>query len=282
MLSVFEEQYKNLLIELNKICQMDGPAIKRTEKAIDTVQSAIDKVKAFIRHYSFNDAQEEIDYYKNTLPFFQCLAIYYAHIFNIDRNQAADEKREREKCMFRELKKIRLFMGEHRDFVTYYKLGKSFQDILYFTKLYDTEQRWLMLDRYAYGVDQEYCTRYSLLLSTVLAYEKLQKYLWEETMQDATSLEANHILPDDMVWQISVAALGELIIGLYASRVFKNPKIPLATVSRYICKMFGTENINIHKVKEELRMRKKSRTPFFDITRINLLRFWDEEDLHAP
>lgn len=282
MLLNFEERYNNLLQVLTRIVETDEPVLKRTEKAIEAVESAIHEVKQFIHQHSFSNVQEEMDYYKNTLPFFQCLFIYYASVFRIERNNTAGEEKMRAKSLKKEQKKIHDFFKEHNDFITYYHLGKSYQDILYFTKQYDAEQRWQLLEIYAFGIDQEYCTRYSLLLSTVLAYEKLQKYLNEVITPEATGVTANTLLPDeDMTWQGSITSLAELIIGLYASRVFKNTKIPLAKVSRYICKMFGIEPINIHKAKEELRMRKKSRSPFFDTTRMNLLRFWDEEDLHA-
>lgn len=283
MQPIFEERYNNLIQSLDTIAAKQQPILIRAIKAIEAVETALNDLKHLTSQYEFADVAGEIDFYKNTLPFFQSLFIYYASVFRIERTLPSREEENRMKILKNELKKIHFFMDEYKDFVTYYILGKSYQDTIYFTKQYDNEQRWQFLEIYTYGIDATTCPRYSLLLSTVLAYEKLQKYLLEAaTTSEAESVADASSMPDnDMKWQGSITSLAELIIGLYASRVFKNPKIPLAKVSRYICRMFGIEPINIHKAKEELRMRKKSRSPFFDTTRLNLLRFWDEEDLNA-
>jgi hypothetical protein len=281
--SIFEQRYNNLLQALDRIATKELSVLKHTEKAIEAVETALNELKQLNRQRAFTDVSEEIDYFKNTLPYFQSLLIYYASIFRIERCLPVGEEESRIKFIKKEQKKIHSFMEEYKDFVTYYSLGKSYQDTIYFTKQYDNEQRWQLLDIYAYGVDEGTCTRCSLLLSTVLAYKKLQKYLQEAITPERSGVVGAAFVPDDdMTWQGSITSLGELIIGLYASRIFKNPKIPLAKVSRYVCRVFGIEQINIHKVKEELRLRKKGRTPFFDTTRLNLMRFWDEEDLNAP
>ena len=282
MLAIFENRYEILLRVLNGLAESGKPVLKRAEKAVELVVAAIEELKQFMQTHEFSDVMEEVEYYKNTLPFFQSLFIYYAGVFNIETKQAEWCKKGRENLIKKEQKRIRSFLNEHKVFVTYWKLGKSYQDTLLFLRKYDVEQRWQLLEMYALGIDENYCTRHSLLLSTVMAYEKLHQYLEEALVPEATDIAISNLLFDeDMAWQGSITALGELILGLYASRVVKNPKIPLVKFTRYICKMFGVEPFNIHKVKEELRLRKKGRTPFYDTTRINLMRFWDEEDLNA-
>lgn len=282
MLEIFTKRYDSLLQQLNKMSDAKEHGLKQIEKAIEMIEAAINELKQYTHENTFSSVQEEIEYFKNTLPYFQSQFIYYACLFNVERLRLVGGQDMMVKHLRKLQNKIHIFFKEHREFITYYKLEKSYQDILLFTKQYDIEQRWQFLDIYVYGIEKLYYTRYSLLLATTMAYERLQNYLREAFRPDKKDNCSQINLPEEgMTWQLSISALAELIIGLYASRVFKDPKITLAKASRYICRIFGVEQINIHKVKEELRLRKKSRTPFFDITRLNLLRFFDEEDMHA-
>lgn len=282
MLTIFEKRYELLLRALNGLAESPQSRLKSSESAITIIDATLKELKEFIRKYKFSNPEEEIAYYKETLPFFQSLLIYHAGVFNIEIKQMEGDKKMREYLLKKEQERIFQFLAEHKGFITYYQLGKTYQDTLFFSKQYDNEQRWQLVDMYAMGIEESYYTRHSLLLSTVLAYERLNQYLEEALLKEDGATFSGSTLPDeDMFWQGTLTNFAELIISLYVSRMIKNPKVPLVKFTRYMCKMFGIEPFNIHKAKEELRIRKKGRTPFMDIMRLNLNRFWDQEDINA-
>jgi hypothetical protein len=82
-------------------------------------------------------------------------------------------------------------------------------------------------------------------------------------------------------WHGSQAALTELIYALNEMGVLEGRRNEIRKLRIIFEKMFLFDLGNIYKTYENIRMRKKSRTPFLDGLRNALLRKMDDDDLNA-
>ncbi len=87
--------------------------------------------------------------------------------------------------------------------------------------------------------------------------------------------------PPKLIWTAPKVALVELLYALQEYGVFNNTKLEVKKLADYFEKIFQTDLRNVYKSYEDIRLRKKNRTPFLDALKSSLLRRMDEDDLSA-
>jgi hypothetical protein len=75
--------------------------------------------------------------------------------------------------------------------------------------------------------------------------------------------------------------LAELIVALDAHAVFNNTPVGIGRLAPLFASVFNVKMGNIHKIYEEIRLRKKNRTSFLDALRMSLIRKMEHDDEFA-
>ncbi|WP_282457825.1 RteC domain-containing protein [Chitinophaga sedimenti] len=85
----------------------------------------------------------------------------------------------------------------------------------------------------------------------------------------------------EIIWRASKADLTELIYALVESQAL-GAGLDIKSVSEILQQAFGIHIANIYATYEDIRLRKKNRTPFMDSLKTALIRRIDNDDLYAP
>ncbi|MBC9909113.1 RteC domain-containing protein [Chitinophaga varians] len=230
--------------------------IGRSEKIIHLINSDLERLKELIRSHAFNDAADEIKFYKEVMPQFYALWIYHTTVYNIQCHTAPNSRKHQLKYFDFELRRIDDFFFHHLEFYKYYRSGRTYLDVQYFTRHKNDEPEFVT-DLYAGILDKDVCTVYAFKLATIIAYERLQIYLNDAItaiLSDHPEADAG---PEPLQWTGSKTGLYEVIYHLYAGKVLNNGNTTLEAIVKYIEKIFGIE-LNTHTTTfQEILRRKK-------------------------
>jgi hypothetical protein len=274
------ELYDGLTSDIEDL-DMEGSAnIAEAKQAYTICRSSLEQLKTHILNYTFQDQREEIQFFKVIKPKFQSLMIFFHKKFQIELKKPVGSIANLKHYYRKELFKIKIFFENYTDVYQYYRSGSDLLDAQYFLRG-STPKSFIVHSPHLDG-DSNFSTGYDLIISKMLAYEKLADFLNDQLSildnkkKDSNSYSStNH---KELTWTSSKVAIGELIYALYAFSPFNNTKVEIKAISDYFAKVFNIKIGNIYKIFEELRLRKKNRTAFLDALKQSLIRKMDEDD----
>lgn len=278
MIPFTNEAWERMQHELHTIETTAENNLQRAERSYLAVQNTLQDIKAFIVQYVFKDRPEEILFFREVKPKFLKELIYFQELFYIEANLPLADK-ETVMAYYRQVQeRIRTFIERNHMLYTYYRTGKHDLDELYFIR--DTNGQ-PYLPEYILDMDPMFSTVNSFKLGTILAYERLNTYLSEsiyhlqhETAKPASSGISEVALP----WTDKKAGLIEILYGIQSMGSLNNAHAELRQIANLLEAAFNVDLGNYSRTFQEIRIRKKSRTPFLDRMKEMLIKRMDEAD----
>src|SRR4051794_7940660 len=84
MISRVQKLYDQLLSELEEIKAQQIPSIKKMPKALVVIVSVLERLHMEIQDYKFENVNEEITFYKYSLPSIMALYFQYTVMYSIE------------------------------------------------------------------------------------------------------------------------------------------------------------------------------------------------------
>jgi len=246
----------------------EADMLKKSLEASNILGEVFDCLKKFIVSYDFQDAAEEIHFFKNVKPRLSAHLIYYHTIYNIEMNRPLGSVDAQRKYLYKELKNIQYF-NKRQDFYRYWRSGSTSLDDIYFRRgKADME---LYLESFYYELDPKFSTNYDFKVARILANDMLQIFIRSEL----DALEESRYKNNDSKSQLNIninAKKTEIIELLYALDTinFFGEK----SLNRLTVLVENTFNINLGNISRTFAEMKSRNipTPFLDRTRESLLK----------
>lgn len=264
----FSNQLRKRMDEqVELINRQEQDELKATAKVKSAIYDILIELKKFVHEYDLQDQQEEICFYKEIKPYFFSSYLYYDQLFLIMLKTSFDNPEHRKNYYCKLLKKLGAFQTKNAGFYQYWLTGSSHLDEQYFTS--STNQSGNL------NLDHQFSTVYDLLLSRLMANDKLKNYL----QTSLRKLNLNYNQESGLKWTGSKAALVELIYALQAVGVFNNGAADVKQVATCFEELFDIPLGNYYDTFQQIRMRKINQTRFLDIIKEKLLARYDNLDL---
>ncbi len=244
-------------------------------------QDILVEIRQYVIETPFSSTLEEIQFFKEIKPLFLTPLIFNHKVYSIELNKPEGSSLAKQEYLQEELKKIELFYNAHHSFYQYCRSRTTDRDHIYYTRGHLLE----MEDHLPYAVqdDPSFSTGYDYLLSRTQANAMLRDYL-----ENALYILSHPGSPvpvakptETFTWTAPLIDLAELIYGIQAHACINNGKASDKAVTKALCSLFNVQIEFIAKKKEEIRMRKKNRTPFWDGAKRSIVRKMEEDDEHA-
>lgn len=263
--------------QLTKIAQESENALQKAERSYFAVEKLLLQIKEYITNYKFKDQEEEIRFFKEIKPLFLMELIYQQEVYHLEIEKPVGGSAKLKKYYRKEQEWVDKFLRRNRELYNYYRSGKTDKDALYFQR--EANGRYSLLE-YSQDMDSRFSTVYSLKLSKILAFERLNEYLEQLILQTGNDDSSNG--DDDKIiltWTASKSNFIELIYGLYATGAINHGRGPLKPIFIALGQRFDIQPGNVYRVMQGMRIRKKTRTPFIKKIESDLERYMDETDL---
>ena len=129
-----EKIYEELLIELEVFDQ--NPSEKRIapDPRLQLLTNAIEQLKQKIKAHEFANDDEEIYFFKNILPGYLSLYIYYSEKISVERSERTGTQKSREAFLEQLFEKIDYFFKTNDEFFSYCRFEKTRFDKFYFLR----------------------------------------------------------------------------------------------------------------------------------------------------
>lgn len=270
------ELYANLLEGLSQIRKISDNSLQEAEQSTKAILGSLENLKSFVLDYSFADIQEEIIFFKETKPLFLKELIYHKELYTIESLLPIGEKQTVLNYYKQQLERAQLYFLSHRELYNYYKLGKTYNDAIYFVRDAEPPNDDPLSD--SIEIDKRFCTKQSYVLSKLQAFELLSDYLQKEIY----GLEHPIISPDGTEkkfanrWTDSIVALIELVYALHARGSINNGKGSIKQIMSDFERVFQVNAGNFHRTFQNMRIRKKEPTPFLNALSESLKHKMDE------
>lgn len=266
---------QTLLSTLEKIHREKSDIIEICEISLMEMDESIRKLKSMVSQHHFENLADEIEFFKNVKPKLISKFIYYSKILAIESTKPPISKNFIKKHYSLELKKIKRFYRENKDFYTYYKKKATYLDQIFFVR--NKQDIKLGLSSNLYDLDENFTTSHDALLSEILVYESLEKYLQQKLCENQViqNLEGRKT---NIIWTNSKSALVELLYALHQSKCFNGGNIEFSELVRDVEKNLNINLGNYYKTIGEIKNRKNGRTKFLQLLNDNLNQLFLDTD----
>ncbi len=255
------------------------------KKTLELINSTYNKLKEFISNLEFKTTEEEIDYFKNIKPKFQSDLIFYNQAYSITSKVPIGSIEKKKDYFIKNLDKMSTFFEDNVDFINYFRAKETDLDHVYFLRINAKDKKCPELLNSE--IDYTQCTGYSSKISKILAYERLENYLYIKLL----NLDKIEVLPvlkvqkelnlnfENLNWTDTKIALVELIYALQISGLINNGKSDIKTIANQFEKIFNIELGDVYKVYNEIKARKTiSKTTLLEKLQLKLNKKIDDED----
>lgn len=255
-----EHLYQKLLADLEELDKKYQPDPFRPDPRVLRIQSLMEVLKTEIPLYNFADAEDEIYFFKRLLPAILSLYIYYKEKSALEISELIGTRKSKEQYRDRLLRKMDEFAVENSAFYDYCVSQKTNQDAGYFLRSSPMNGEGVVL--YEALLDPKFCPPYSLKLALMSAYWKLDDALCRaagNTIPEAPAPAGNGIR---LKWTGTVAALVELIFGLWKCGYLSNGQIGLKAAVQCFEQMLSVDLGNYNRTYQQFFYRKKGEVFF--------------------
>jgi hypothetical protein len=245
---------------------------------LEQIRSTLGALKQHSLSVPFSSPQDEILFFKITKPHFHSLLVEWSGIFDLELLRPLGGRRTEAKYLRRQLRSIENFFKGQEEFFSWFRSGMTSLDSLYFLR--ENAERVNRQDAQNLDLDLQYTTGKDRLVSRLLGYERLQRYIEKAIRQLKKIPEKEDATPakSALQWTASKAGLVELIYALHSGGVCNNGNADIKFIAGQFEQLFQVELSNFYHVFNEIRLRKKSRTQLLDSLKESVVRKMDEMD----
>lgn len=260
--------------ELQKIAVESDNFLQQAQRSFFCADEVLKKIKNFILEYTFQNAEDEIKFFKNIKPSFLKKLLYSKELFDIQANKPVGTLKAQKNYYLQVLQRIELFFEKNRYFYNYYKTGESYFDDIYFVR---NSEQLPLVPVYYLDMDASFSTPYSFMLSKMMALEEMKDFLYQ-AIQENLVPQADENNKKQSTWTDSKSALIELAYALHSRGSVNFGKGDIKQLISDLEFFFNIRLGNVYRVYMDMLIRKKSRTPFLDNLTSSLIKRMDEAD----
>lgn len=230
----------------------DQDEIVKIGKTLSFIRELITELKEFTRNYKFQNQAEEIQFFKEVKPVFLSQYFYYKKVFEIRLFDSFKDAKRRQANYYTLLQRLEKYVEKNLEFYEYCMSGNTFMDSHYFTR---GNQNHKSPDR-----DECFWTEYDAKLAKILSHELVRNYILN-LLKDVTE---NHTPRVPLTWTGQKTDLTELIYALHSAAVFNNGSANIKLIAKALEDLFNVNLGDYYRIFQEIRLRKRSQTPFLD------------------
>lgn len=257
MITRAKEDYEQLAARLDELARQETSLLIRTENAVGLITKAIHSLKEMVKEKGYADEATEITMNKEIIPLYFAQLIYYTSLHRIEAGKPLVSKKAQRKFYRVELYRIEAFFNQHREFIRYYRSGKTHHDAEYFTR--QPDKPGLLLDISFLVWEESFCTACSYKIAMILGLDRLKEYLLTVMEQTKTSWTNQLSFSErpSLLWTASKTDLIELIYSWHAAAVFNHGKITIKEIVSCVEEMFCIKLGNTSTTFQEILRRKE-------------------------
>lgn len=262
---------------LGAISGLSEDDLQSIQEAIVIASEAIVQIRKMITDTDFTSAADEIKFFKRIKPQFDGTLIFYLLLLRLHACQLSDNAVDRHKAYAKELERLQPFYHNYYSFWQYYQMDDTSLDEYYFLRR--SQKSFPLLEEDHIHYDWKANALMSIPAARIHAYDLLRKHIAAivPIHPDKNIIEKEVSLR----WSASKAMLIELIYALHEYGVFNNSQLEVKKIADYFSLVFQVKFSNIYKTYEDIRLRKKSPTPFLDALKSALERRIDRDNENA-
>ncbi|MBL7858176.1 MAG: RteC domain-containing protein [Cyclobacteriaceae bacterium] len=233
----------------------------RQGKMLSNMRTFIADLKQYTLSYTFKDAMEEIQFFKEVKPTILSQYFYYKRIYNLVLFDSFRDRKSRLDNYHHLLQKMRSFAHKHEMFYEYCMAGATYLDDHYFRRHAQSST--------SVHDDEKFTTGYDKVLARILANEMIKEYLLK-----AINREQEHRASDQLPgipWTASKVALVELIYALHTAKAFNYGKSDIRQITQCFEQLLGIDLTNHARIFGDIKLRKSGHTVFLDQLRGDLI-----------
>ncbi|MCH4156324.1 MAG: RteC domain-containing protein [Muribaculaceae bacterium] len=247
---------------------------------INFIRPLFEELREFTHQYTFQDASEEISFFKDVKPFILSKLIYFNDIYTLDLRKPNGSKEVLKEYYKKKQTAITDFCNANLDFYQYYRSKATHLDRYYFLRGHENYQ--LCDNCGMFDKDPLFSTCCDHKVAKMLAYDMLEIYL-QQRLQELERKEVIHnsrtSLPDNpFQWTGTKIAAIELGYAIYAAGVLNNGNADIKEIMTYIEASFKVDLGDYYRAYISMREKKRDRTSFLTSLINKLLRKMDEDD----
>jgi RteC protein len=266
MLDFTRKLHEDLLLQLEELDDLPDNKKTNPDLRILLLSNTIDLLKKKLKLFVFDSEDDEIHFFKNELPKFLSLFIYYSERGAIECSRTVGTEKSKDEFLKQILQKMEYFFHANADFFNYSRFGKTRFDKYYFLR--NTASYNDHLDLPAFMMDESFCTIYSWKLATIIAYSRLEKEIRNsptENVQDVSNEPGDKSFEEfNLAWTDTKRGLIELIYSLQEQGSFNNGQADLNSIIRCFEKTFSVELGNTSSSYQQILSRKKGSTSYLN------------------
>lgn len=264
LLEALEHELYALSLEQVSECERLKAAIKLCKKAMNIL-------KKYISSFFFDSLDNEIYFFKQVKPLFYSKYIYYINVYNFYIKMPTGSKDTLKHYIASEIEDLKRFFDHNQSFYQYYRTGSSCLDNIYFTRGSSD----LYGDLEDFQGDEMFSTACDYKLSKIIANERFQEYLLQQSLKLDSPSNSNNESP--IVWTSNQTDLVELIYALVETGAFNNGNVEIKHLMDYFQNIFQIDLRYYYRKYTDITNRKKERTAFLDKLKTALIRRMEEK-----
>jgi hypothetical protein len=257
MVAETREKYEQLLSELAILDKEHAPDINEPDQRLLLISTVLEPLKLQLTEYIFDKDENEIRFFKETLPDILSQYIYYSEKSALEMSERIGTRKSKVEYRNRLMRRIDDFSTENAEFYDYYSLRKTNFDSYYFLRSSPLNREPVVL--FGSVVDPRFCPGFSIKMAMISAYRKLDGEL-NENLNDRKSPGLS--IGSDLHWTATKRDLTELVYAL--KKYVNNGKTPVKEIVHGFEGLFNTDLGNYPRVYQEILSRKKSESYFLN------------------
>jgi hypothetical protein len=251
--------YEQLLSELANLDDMHEPDLGTPDQRLLLMSGVFELLKQKLTDYIFDKDENEIRFYKETLPDILSLFIYYTEKSALETSELIGTRKSRAEYRSRLMKRIDDFSTENADLYDYYSMRKTNFDSYYFLRSSPLNCDSLAL--FGAVVDCRFCPAFSIKMAMISAYRKLDGEL-NDNLGESKSKGPEIPSVGGLQWTGTKRDLTELV---YAIKIYVNHGMtPIKEIVYGFQNLFNIDLGNYPRVFQEILARKKGESYFLN------------------
>ena len=266
--------------EIETSCMDSDVSSDKAIYMIDFIRPLFEELREFNHQYTFQDANEEILFFKDIKPFILSKLIYFNDIYLLELRKPNGSKEVLKEYYKKKQTAITEFCNANLDFYQYYRSKATHLDRYYFLREHENYK--LCHNCGMFDKDPLFSTCCDHRVAKMLAYDMLEIYL-QQRLQELERKEvienSRTSLPDNpFLWTGTKIAAIELGYAIYAAGVLNNGNADIKEIMTYIEASFKIDLGDYYRTYLAIRERKKDKTSFLTNLINKLLQKMDEDD----
>ena len=248
--------------EIETSCMDSDVSSDKAIYMIDFIRPLFEELREFIHQYTFQDANEEILFFKDIKPFILSKLIYFNDIYLLELRKPNGSKEVLKEYYKKKQTAITEFCNANLDFYQYYRSKATHLDRYYFLREHENYK--LCHNCGMFDKDPLFSTCCDHRVAKMLAYDMLEIYL-QQRLQELERKEvienSRTSLPDNpFLWTGTKIAAIELGYAIYAAGVLNNGNADIKEIMTYIEASFKIDLGDYYRTYLAIRERKKDKT----------------------